>query len=259
MRNSIYIVIAIVILIAGMNTGCKHEAQSPTPFLDSGKFYLHLHTNIDTNEADYGNIYTTSAGRKVMITTAQLYLSNFQLVKSDGSIMTIPGRILLKVVENEEYYVATVPVGDYRSVKFAIGLDPVTNALASSADTSLNHPEMWFGIAAQPSGYIFVNLQGKIDTTANATGTIAQMQPFVYKVGTAAHYNTVTMPDHSPVYTVTNGQITFSHITIDYNKLFTGVMLNNNANLNVATPADNTSTISNTISANIPSMFSYEE
>ena len=260
MKNIIYYLVISGFIVTGMFTSCKHEDAGPVSIADSGKFYLHLHTNIDTNEVQaYGNIYTTSGGRKVSLTEAQLYISGVELISTTGAVYLTPTKVILKTLENEEYYVAKVPAGNYKSVRLYIGLSHAINVLPSTSDTSLNHPEMWFGTTAQPDGYVYVNLQGKTDTTANATGTVAQMQPFIYKLGTDAKYNIITMPDHSPVYSVTKDNSTFAHITIDYNKLFNGVSLNNSTNLSILTPADNTSVISNSVNANIPSMFSYEE
>jgi hypothetical protein len=153
-----------------------------------------------------------------------------------------------------------VPVGTYKSIKFNVGLDAATNKnIPTTADSALNHADMWFGAAAQPDGYIFVNAEGTIDTTAAGNGSIAQMQAFMYHIGTNAHLNSVTMPDHSPVYTLTANAAQYVHIIIDYSKLFNGVQLNNSMNLMIHSATDNTNTLSNTISSNIDSMFRYEE
>ena len=254
----IFIAVAAMLLI---NSGCKKHQPDTTIVtnVDSGTYYMHLHTNVDTNEVDYGTVYTTSAGRKIAVTRAQLYLSHIQLIKTDGTFYTVPSVIVLKQQETEQYYIGKVPVGDYKSVRFYVGLDSATNTLSGTADTALNHPEMWFGVTAQPNGYIYVNFEGSIDTTSGKNGTIAQMQPFMYYIGTPAHNTLVTMPDHSPVFTVAKGQPTLTHITVDYGQLFNGVAINNSTNLMIMSKSANSSSLANTISNNIPSMFSYEE
>ena len=255
MKRSVYNVIVLAVIMIALNTGCRPDnIINPASVVDSGKFYLHLHTNVDTNEVeDYSTVYTTSDGRKIAVTRAQMYLSNIQLVNTNGSTYTIPGKVILKTLETEQYFAANVPVGDYRTVKMLVGVEN-----ANVADTVFNHPEMWFGAAPQADAFVFVNLQGSIDTTTNANGTIAQMQPFIYKVG-GHRYNTITMPDHTPVYNITKALNTYAHITIDYNKLFTGVQLNKNTNLMITSLSDNDSGIVNIVNANIPSMFSYEQ
>lgn len=250
----------MLILCALTGAGCRHEANIPVTKVDSGRFYLHLHTNIGTNEVDeYGDVYTTPSGRKMSLTIAQLYLSHISLVRNDGYIYEIPGTIVLTDPETEQYFIGNVPAGTYKSIQFHAGLDANTASELPSANSALNHPEMWFSTNPQTTGYVFLNLQGSIDTTAAANSTIAQMQPFIFKIGTSSHYTLVTMPDHSPAYTISANGATEGHITIDYAQLFNGIQLSNGANLSINTVADNGSAAGNAAGNNIPSMFSYEE
>jgi len=225
-----------------------------------GTFMFHLHTYIDDNEVDaYNIVYTTTDGRKISLSTAQLYISEIQLVKADNSIVDISKKIILKVLETETYLAGDVPVGNYKNIRFKVGLNPTTNALyppTRSDSVILSKPEMWFGATSQPDGYVFLNVQGKIDTTFDASGAIAQMQPFSYKIGTNANYKQVIMPNKN--FTVEEGQVAFGHIMIDYSKLFNGVTLNQSTNLFVTTTADNATPLAKTIVNNIPSLFIFE-
>jgi hypothetical protein len=112
---------------------------------------------------------------------------------------------------------------------------------------------MWFGPAAQPDGYVFLHLAGMIDTSAALTGAMA---PFVYKIGTDAHYVQVTLPDKP--FTIVENQAEFRHLIVDYFKLFNGLSLSDPAALSVTTPAANGSATANTVAANIPLLFDYE-
>ena len=112
---------------------------------------------------------------------------------------------------------------------------------------------MWFGSTAQPDGYVFMNLQGKIDTSANLNKPLV---PFSYKIGTNANYKQVTMGVKN--FTVEEGKAVFGHIIIDYNRLFNGVQLNQMGNLSVTTASANSSAIATKIANNIPSIFLYE-
>lgn len=255
MKNTICSICAIITMIL-VGSGCT----KPDSTTGMSPLYLHLHTNIDTNEADYGTVYTMSNGRQMSLTKAQILISNIQLIRTDGSTYNVPNVVIRKEAAIEQYFVANIPSGTYKSIKFNVGLDATTNKITpTTTDSALNHSDMWFGSSAQPDGYIFVNAEGTIDTTAAGNGPVTAMQPFMYHIGTSAHLNTVTMPDHSPVYSFTTNQAQYVHIIIDYSKLFNGVQLNNSANLMIHTASDNTSTISNTVSSNILSMFSYEE
>ena len=251
-----------IFTIGMLNSGCSKKDNNTTtaPVTDSGQLNFHVHTNLGDEEVDdYNTVYTMKDNRKVSLSLAQFYISGIELVKTDGSVYTVPDFTLLKVLELESYVIANVPVGTYKSVRFKIGLDNATNSKDAAGNDLLNHPEMWFNTAAQPDGYVYLHAAGKIDTTTGATGSESQMQPFVYKIGTAAHYVEIDMPDHDPAYSITKGASVFVHLIFDYNQLFDGILLNNPANLKVSSKTDNTGPLSTQIANNIVKGFSYEE
>ena len=253
----------VLILTISILSSCSKEGitsnttntQNNTP--PTGTVMFHLHTYIGDQEVDLYNIdYTTLEGRGMSLSMTQMYISEIELVKLDGTTYQIPLKRILKVFEAESYLAGNVPIGNYKTIRFKIGLDPTTNALdpKSSVDSViLNKPEMWFSQTAQPDGFVFLNIQGKIDTTFDMTGTKA---PFSYKIGTNANYIPVVMPDKS--YTISKDQIFYQHIYIDYSKLFSGVQLNQLSNLSVNTPSENVNPIVTTLKNNIPTMFIYE-
>jgi len=116
---------------------------------------------------------------------------------------------------------------------------------------------MWFGNAAQPQGFVFLNVQGKIDTTALANGTENQMVPFAYRIGTAAGIKPVAMPDQN--FSVFPDQIEYVHLVINYMKIFKGIDLSKAGNLSVQSTTDNSGSVATQIVNNIPGMFSYEK
>lgn len=235
----------------------KNEPIEPTPSDKTGVFFFHLHTYIDLQEVDLYNIaYENSAGRTISLNMAQLYISDIQLVRSDGSLYNITGKNILKTLEEQTFQVGEVPVGNYKSVRFKVGLPPQVNAMtpeASADSLILKKPAMWFGSTPQPDGYVFLNVQGKVDTSADLSHPPV---PFVYKIGTNANYVQVTMGEQN--FSVEEDKATFSHIVIDYSKLFKGVTLNQAGQLSVTTVDDNNTSIAQKIVNNIPSMFIYE-
>jgi len=252
------LILAALICLAGLYlSSCKKKDTTPPPPAN-GTLGFHLHTDADTNEvANYDSVYVMTGGRKISVHLAQLYISGIQMVKPDGSTYTVPGSIILKKQQSEVYVIASVPSGNYTSVSFNVGLSAATNASTpASADSTLNVPAMWLGSTVQPSGYAFVNFQGKIDTTAAVNATVAQMVAFTYKIGTNANLKTVNMPTQN--FTISPNQIQYVHMIIDYNKLFTGIKLSANSNLSIITPADNALPLATQIKNNIPLMFKYE-
>lgn len=255
-KKQSWVIIAIAMVIAF--SSCKKETPEepePTPAeTPTGEFLLHLHTYIDQEEVDLYNIpYSTTQGHEITLTMAQLYISSIQLEKLDGSLVDVTGKIVLKTLQANTYVVGNVPVGNYKGLRFKVGLDATTNAAnpnASADSVALNKPAMWFGSAPQPDGYVFMNVQGAYETISGATYV------FNYKIGTDANYKQVIMPAHN--FSVVEEQVAYGHIMIDYSKLFTGIQLNQPENLSVATPAGNSSAVAAVIVNNIPSMFIYE-
>jgi len=255
MKN--YLFIISLAFATCLNVGCTKK-NSITPVV-TGQLYFHLHTDIDSLEVgDYNSVLQSTSGRKISLSLAQMYLSNIQLVNLDGSLYSVSNQVILKVFENEAYLVGNVPAGNYKSVRFSIGLSATENAKMSVAgDTVFYRPEMWFGSSAQPQGYVFLNVQGKIDTTALANGTDSQMVQFAYRIGTAANLKQVVMPDQN--FSILPDQVEYVHMVINYMKIFDGIDLHIATNLHVQSTTDNSTALANQIVNNIPAMFSYEK
>ena len=76
-NNYILVILAFALFI---NFGCSNRKDIAPEV--TGQLYFHLHTNIDTSEVQgYDSITTSSTGRKISLSLAQLYISNIKLVK----------------------------------------------------------------------------------------------------------------------------------------------------------------------------------
>ncbi|MEY4876209.1 MAG: hypothetical protein RL708_1358 [Bacteroidota bacterium] len=257
-KNQITKIIALFI-IATLFVACKKDKSTTTntPTL-TGTLIFHCHTAIDTSEVEaYDSIYINAVGRKISLHRAQIYLSHIKVVKLDGSEIEIADSKILKTLDEEDYIIGSVPLGNYKTVKFNIGFDASENQSLPTSNSILNHPEMWFGSSFSANdGYAFANISGKIDTTTLKNGNSNQMQSFEYKIGSNDNYTSVTMPEQQ--FSVTANLPQYIHMMIDYSKIFDGIEVNNSANLKVTTKADNSSTVAKKITANLAKMFSYE-
>jgi hypothetical protein len=251
-----YFISIFIAFLLYFNISCTKK--NDTASIATGQFFLHLHTNIDTAEVDgYNTVIVSQSKRKISLSIAQLYISNIQLLKIDGSVYPVTGKVLLKVLVNEGYLVGNVPAGNYKSVSFSVGLNSTENNTAPlTSDTVFYHPEIWFGNSAQPEGFVFLNFEGKIDTTTKANGSESQLQPFVYKIRTVSNLSNVSMPEQK--FTVLPNQPEYVHIIINYFKIFNGIDLSQPGNLSVQNPSDNSNTVVKQIVTNIPGMFAYE-
>jgi hypothetical protein len=251
----------IVVSCFSLLLACKKKATTPTTTptenVPTGQLKFHLHTFIGENEVDaYGIEMTMPDGRMISLDMAQLYISEIQLVKLDGSYYNVPSNGVLKVFESESVNIGNVPVGNYKTVRFKVGLSPTVNALEATTSgyiNLLNQPEMWFSSTAQPDGYTFLNFSGSIDTTLTKTG---DKVPFEYKIGTNANLTQIEMPAQN--FTIYKDVVGYVHMKIEYDRLFEGIPLSNNANLHVTSKADNTLPIVETLKKNIQKLFIYE-
>lgn len=241
-----------LLLLVTLLAACKKD---PVENTDKGTLLMHLHTFIQNTEVeDYGIVYTTDAGRKISLDMAQMYLSDFQLVRANGTMYSVPDKKVLQELKTETYSIGEVPVGEYKALIFRVGFDAATNKLAPSADPALlNHPEMWFGTDPQPDGYVFLHAKGMVDPTPGAT----QMEPFEYKIGTSANYIQINLPDKD--FTVVKDQASYVHLLADYSQIFDGIDISQSTNRSVLTAAENSVMPATWITQNIPLFFRYEE
>lgn len=237
----------------------ENDPQPETPKEEETKIAyaplsMHLHIFVNGIEAEsYSNDpINDGVGRKVSLSFAQFYLSGIELVKQDGSILPLKRALVLKSIDNPTYFLDSVPVGTYKTVRFKVGLGE--KADVSDSIAILKQTSMWFG-STVADGHTFLNMQGKVDTSTLGDGEIASMQPFKFKIGTKANYKLVEMPARA-LSVPTNGG--FLHLKMDVIRLFTGVDLKSTGSLNITTTADNATEAASRIVNNIPSTFEYE-
>ena len=240
----------LLLAVALVFSSCNKHEHDPEP--TNGALMFHIHTMADTNEVeDYGTEYTLTGGRKIKIDQAQLYISEIELIKPDGSFFPVSGRVIFKKLESEEYEIGEVPIGSYKTIRFKVGLNPTLNASTPLAsDTVLNQPSMWFGTSSQPDGYVFANFKGSIDTSVSVNG--AALTRFEFRIGTSAHFQTVTLPDQEFSVSKSGGVV---HFEIDYARLLKNVNLKEP--LFVTDKSDNSSGLAGTVALNILDLFGY--
>lgn len=253
MKNFKYLLILIsaTVLLACSKDKPEENVPAATP---TGSLLLHLHTYLDENEVDgYGFQYTMTDGRAIKLSMAQFFISGIELVKMDGSTLAVSTKFM-KTQKNSVYEIPNVPVGNYKGIRFKVGLDAETNAMSAGKDTALLGDEnMWFHEGGA-TGYKFLSAYGMIDTSADFSGKMAEFQ---YSVGTNANYTQVVMPEQA--FSVIKGSPQYLHMLADYYKLFDGLNLSNNENLYIVGVDGNSTPIAAKIKANIPSMFRYQK
>jgi hypothetical protein len=156
-----------------------------------------------------GKMYKTPSGAQYQVDLLKFYISNITLLKSDGSSLNVPGLSLAtftqekpdegsRTMDNGQMYQSAstqgvtvmkldVPTGDYKGIRFEIGVPSTLNHLDASLQIlplGLDAGMFW----AWNPGYIFYRFEGK--TMLNN-----KLEPFLLHLGTDAFRQSVNLFD----------------------------------------------------------------
>ncbi|MDB5282713.1 MAG: hypothetical protein JWO06_1788 [Bacteroidota bacterium] len=237
----------LFISIIAMLASCKKGA-------DTSLLTLRLHSNIDTAAIVTGTTYTNKMGRNISFSRTEYYLSNIQLTNTDGSLVPVSGIVLVNS-STTDYTIGSVPIGNYKSISFDVGLntnnhdDPTAHT--GNDPLAVQSPSMHF--STNTLGYIFMAVEGLVDSTGAGTPN----KPFSYLVGTDALLRPVTMGDHSvtpyTAFAATSQKVMVVDLIADFGTFSKNVDMN-------ANPVTNSSdypVVADSLAKNIPLMFRY--
>lgn len=170
----------LIIAIALFATSCKKDETSPKNTKQVLDF--HWHSMVGSAEAALATTYTSN-GVKFNLSSWRYYVSNFILIKADGSELKIADKVFLINMLEHDYSLDSVPVGNYKGFKFTLGLDSITNHKDPTLYSSENPLAIQtLGIHwSWNSGYIFFMAEGQYDSTAT---TLSPNKEFFFHVGT---------------------------------------------------------------------------
>lgn len=144
---------------------------------------IKFHSKMGTENFAFNTEVTSSSGRKVRFTRAQMYVSGFTFSGPDATVASTVQHLLLKT-DQTEYNLGYLPDGTYSTIRFSGGVDSVSNHLdpasfPSNHALSANNPNHihW----GWDPGYIFYVVEGMVDTTETMSGPANA--PFVFHVG----------------------------------------------------------------------------
>ncbi len=173
----------LLISLSGYAQG-NRELSIDFSYLFSGNTAVELGTSLHN--------HTDGAG--IRFDAANYYVSNIRLVPTSGADVVYDTVLLINATNaGQPYILGELPVGDYQTIKFDIGLDSARNHSDPSTYSAqhpmyLQSPSMHWSWS---SGYIFMRVEGMIDTTAAQTGaTVA----YEYHIGTDNYRKEVSVP-----------------------------------------------------------------
>lgn len=164
---------------------CKKEkpVEPVVPIATNQKISFHIHNTVGNEVLVYDKIFTDNAGKRFKISAFKYYITNIKFIKDDGSELASTTKAILVNPLVADYSLGEVPTGNYKGVKFYIGLDSITNhadptMLDASNPLAIQTPSMHWN---WNSGYIFMKFEGFSDTTATNNGAFDM--PLVYHIG----------------------------------------------------------------------------
>jgi hypothetical protein len=144
-------------------TNCKKDDEVK----GSGSVVFEFDNRFGDEALTYGKNYVTANGDTVNFSLFDYYVSNFVLVRADGSEYVVPQNDSYFLCKHEdadtrEVTISNVPAGDYQAVRFLIGVDSLRSVSDVSQRTGVLDPT---GAAAGMywswnAGYIFVKVEG---------------------------------------------------------------------------------------------------
>ena len=221
--------LTLLFILFNSFSGCKPK-PTPAPAAAMGSLIFHFHTFAGNQEdTDSMQVYINQDNRNMRLYFSNIFISNIRLITSAGdTIAPLPDTVVLKHFDEETYPLGHVPAGNYKTVKFDVGLAAKINhsnpaSYPSSEPYSLLNSawvwptSMWSGNTT--NGYNFVTIKGLIDTSASGKGV--PTQPFLYKLGGDNTRTTILMPEQD--FTVASGVPFTVHMTIDFGYFLHGL------------------------------------
>ena len=243
-------------------TNCKEDDNEIS---GTGSITLEFDNRAGNEGLVLGKDYKNANGDTMNFSKFDYFLSNFVLVKTDGTEYTVPKDSCYFLCKHDnpdsrEITLHNIPAGDYKSVRFVIGVDSAKSVSDISQRTGVLDPAagasgMYW---AWNSGYIFVKTEGTSPQAPVNAGTGQRI--FQYHTGlfggkdtpTLNNLKTVTIntTDENAMVRSGNAAPQF-HIYVDLMQMFTSP-----TNISVAAnPFSHAGAFSKTVADNYADMF----
>lgn len=163
---------------------------------------------------------TLEGGRRIIIESADIYLSDFGLEEESTRVSYATQPIILVKGTRTSFNLGDIYEGSYYKLRFNSGLSTTLNEKDNTYDLYLNDTAMWYNPANNAERYIHIKIKGMVDTTANKNGL--GMAPVELYLGGGA----VTKPISVPVFTgINKGESTSLFLNVNFAKLFKDIDL----------------------------------
>jgi hypothetical protein len=166
MKFRLFIVLFAAVAVL-FNSGCSGEKES--------RVYLKINLTAGGQPLQLNTNYTTPDGTLIQFSMVRFYVSQISLVKDNHEELHYPDQYYLADSERENLFLIDEKViGKFKGIRFGLGVDSTRNdssgiyavpAYEYPADHALS-PANFMYWSWNP-GYIFMKLEGKVDTSGN--------------------------------------------------------------------------------------------
>lgn len=265
MKKYFFGLLAATVITVGLSSCKKDQHDDVTGFND---VEIEFENRAGNKPLVFGVEYTNAMGERLKFSTFNYYVSNFVLIKAYGSEFVVPKDSCYFLCKQEQpasrkIKLRNVPAGDYKAVRFVLGVDSLKSVSPASERLGVLDPAtgasgMYWNWNA---GYIFVKVEGTSPDAPLDQG--ANDRIFQYHIGLFGGYSSPTLNNlktltlalkGSEVAKVRRNGGPHFHVYVDVLELFT-----NPTNISVATyPKVHAGPYSKTVADNYADMFSLD-
>lgn len=184
-KISFSIFLSIITVLFFSIWACKKENDNP---VGAGSLHVEFDNVANGSTLVLGQDYTNANGDVMNFSQFDYYVSNFSLVKADGTVYTVPKDSCYFLIrenggENTEIELNNIPAGDYKEIRFMLGIDSLKSVSPLSERTGALDPagegaDMYRSFE---KGYIFVKVEGK--SPQAPIDPVSDTNKFKYHIG----------------------------------------------------------------------------
>lgn len=213
---------------------CEKDKPLPTPVVEETDGFIEFEFNAKMNGAPVEGytIFENVNGQRATIEKFRFYLGEFSLLNEQNEEVKLRDVAFFDLLEGQNTLKIKLPKGNYSDLKFYAGvpdeMNGTNNPNFSAAIYGQDHPLSIFNgmYWTWATGYIFLKIEGKIDTSAAQNQT--PLRNYFYHVGMQEFYELKDFPGST--FEIKAGETTKVRISMEYNDFFRG----ENENINMA-------------------------
>jgi len=170
-------ILSLIALAAIAFTSCKKNDSPSDTYNPAVKAPLSVEFDNIAGTSDLQlstGFYTNAAGESFKVSRLKYYVSNFVLTRTDGTVYTVPQDSCYFLIDENDATtrqpVMNVPEGEYKTLKFIVGVDSLRSTMDISKRTGVLDPrstasDMYWD---QNNGYIFFKMEGYSPVISNS-------------------------------------------------------------------------------------------